>query len=96
MNVDLAADKPPLISPDETPVGIADGMQGPVEFVMPEIKKLPHDRKFRRYIIVLPDESLQDGDQNRECDKEYELLSGRNRQAGAPIAMNTACFISIA
>src|SRR6516164_7010068 len=33
--------------------------QRPIQFLPPELKKFPEDRKMRRHIIFLPDEGLE-------------------------------------
>lgn len=61
LQLELTLDPAPFVWSDQTLVGIADGMQRPVEARLPEVQKLVHFRKIRRKIIVLPDIGLQDG-----------------------------------
>jgi len=61
VKLELSFDTSPFVRTDQPLVGIADGMERPVELRLPEAQELLHLRKIRCEIVVLPDVGLQDG-----------------------------------
>lgn len=61
MKLELTLDTAPFVWIDQPLVGIAYGMERPVELRLPETQELMHLQKIRCEIIVLPNLGLQDG-----------------------------------
>ena len=59
MQDDLAPHIPPVRGAKQPEMRVADRMQRPVDFPIPEFDEMIEHRKIGREVIILPDEKLQ-------------------------------------
>ena len=79
MQDDLALHVPPVRGAEQPEMRVADRMQRPVDFPVPELDEMIEHRKIRREVIILPDEKLQ---QMRMIGQVVEDLRRRQTVAG--------------